>query len=99
MNVGWNSTETEADVERAWVALLLDKQVDDSMHTKTSENECGNHGNAVEVVMKTARSKMKGLIAKKGNRAYAERTQGDVQSQIEETLVDIYSLEMVPSQT
>lgn len=86
---GVNPIKTEADVERASVSALSDEQNDDPMHTKPSEQELANYGNDADVMMTSARCEIKGFIANEVDRFYVECTQAGVQTQIEESLVDM----------
>lgn len=87
-----NLTETDADVQPAWIPALSDWKIDDTTYITPLENEFENHSNNFGIMMTIARSKMKGLTGEGADRVYAERTQAEVKTQIEETLVDMLQL-------
>lgn len=62
------------------------------MHSTPSRNKFENYGNDAAVMMTIARSKVNGLISDFVDRVYSERTQAEVQTQIEEALVDMLPL-------
>lgn len=45
MTNGINPIESNAEVQRDWIALLSDERIDDSMHTTLSEVKLANNGN------------------------------------------------------
>lgn len=49
-------TQTDADVERAWLAALLDEQVDYPMHGAPSEGERAIYGSNANIMMKIAKN-------------------------------------------
>lgn len=87
-----NPIETDSDFKRAWLTDLSDGQIDDPMHTTLSEDKRDNYGNNADVLMKIAKSEIKGLIAEKVNRIFVEGTQAEIQNQVAQTLVNMLQL-------
>lgn len=74
------------------MAALSNEQIEDSMHATPSKDKLENYRNDTEVMMMIAKSKVKGFIAERFNRMYAERTQEKGQTQVEEALVAVFQL-------
>lgn len=74
MNIRVHLIKIDADVDRTWVAVLSNEQIDNLMHTKPSEEELANFSNDADVIIKIARNKVKDLMAEEVNRIYAKRT-------------------------
>lgn len=66
--------------------------MDDPMHTIFSKSKFENFGNGDFRMMKNGRSEIMGSIAEKADSIDAKCTQVEVQTEIEETLVDILQL-------
>lgn len=92
MSSGMNLIEADADVEPFWVAGLSDEQIDSPMHTTWSAEELQKYAGPANFMATISRSVIKGLIAVEGNRVYARRTQAEVQTQKEKTVVNILQL-------
>lgn len=95
MNNGMNPVKTEADVERAWFAALLDEQIENPRHITLSVEELASYGNDADVMMTIARREIKRFIAAEAEQIYAERTQADAQTQIKEILSKRFNSAMV----
>lgn len=65
--------ETNADVERAWIAALSREQVSNPMHTTPPEDDCASYGNDTDVMATIAKSEIRELVAVWVGRIYAER--------------------------
>lgn len=59
------------------------------MHTTPLEDERANYGGNADIILTIAKSEIKDLIAEKAARIYPESAQAEVQSQIEEALVNM----------
>lgn len=59
------------------------------METKASKDEGASYGSDANIMRTIGKSKTNGLIAEEDNRIYAERSQAEVQTQMEETLVNM----------
>lgn len=92
MNNRLNLNRTNADVQRAWVDSLSNAHTFFPMHTTPSGNKSRNYGIGADVKITIAGCKIRCFIAKEVYRVFAERTQADVQTQFEETFVDMLQL-------
>lgn len=84
--------KTDAHIERAWVAAILDEQIEDPAHTTSSENEPVRYGNDIAVIMRVARQKINGLIAEEVDGVKADHTEAEVQILTIEYFVNICQL-------
>lgn len=82
--------ETNAEVQRAWVATLSDAQIDDPIHTASPEDELENYGIDADAMETIDRREIKSFIAKEVDRNDVEHTQEKVRMQIEEKLLDMF---------
>lgn len=89
MKSGINSIETDDDVECIWVAAPLDEQINEPMCTIPSQDQCTSYGSYEVELMKICKSKIKGSIKEGASRIHEEHTKANVQTQMEETLVDM----------
>lgn len=92
MKSGIDPIETDADVECAWAATKLNAQIDNLMHTTPLEDESVNYSRDADILMNITNSEIKSLNAEEVNIIYAERTEVEVQTQIEESFVNMHQL-------
>lgn len=92
MNSGMDTIRTDADKDPAWVAAKSDEQIEDLMHTPSSEDHRANHGNEADIMVTIAKCEIGELNADEADHIHAERTQVEVQFQLEEPLLDILQL-------
>lgn len=78
-----NLTKTDAEVDFACTAPLLGAQSRFLMPTAPSENELEIYDNDPDFMMTIARRKTKYLNPEEAAGIYEERTQADIQTQIE----------------
>lgn len=83
-------TKSDADVKLALVAVLLDEQIDMSIHTTLSNNTFENCGRNIDVIMSTCRKVIDDLIAERGDLVQAVRTQVLIQIRIQKTFFNIF---------
>lgn len=60
MNNGMNTINTDAGVERAWVAALSDARTNNPMHMTPIKDELSTYGNDADVMMTIAICELKG---------------------------------------
>lgn len=92
INSRMNPIVNDADVKRACVASLLNDQMYDHMHISPSEDDSTNYGNDTVIVVTNSKTKIRHLIADEIAHIYAERTQAEIQVQIEEGLAHMLQL-------
>lgn len=81
----------DAYVKGVWVPALSHMHMDDPMLVTPSQNRRASHDRIANVIM-IARSKIRGMIAKKADCIYGDRHVAKFQLQIGETLVDMLQL-------
>lgn len=80
MNWEKSSIKTNAEVECAWPATLSYEQIFNPMYTTPWEDSVEVYSSDAEVMVTIAMSKFKGLITRKVDRIYGERTRAEGQN-------------------
>lgn len=89
---GIKNIRTGEDVERAWRMTRFDDQIGDPMHMYQSDNTQGTIDENADVIFQIARSEMNILIAQDVTCVYAQRSQEEVQTEIDNTVVNMLQL-------
>lgn len=82
-------SKSDADSKRAWIALLLNAQMNDQVYTIPSETVFERYGNDDAVKMTIVCSEFRVLIEKQEKFIHAEFSQTVVEPQIEKSLVSM----------
>lgn len=100
MEARGNPIETDAKVDRPWVAALSDEQRSDPLHTKLPNEEFGTYINDADVMIAISKSRVKGLLAEEVHCIFSERTLAKVQTHTHrsrKSSCKYYNLAIVPT--